>query len=92
MCILLAAGLTAKTLCDIREIKDMNIISEIIISRLFNRYSPNFIKLIIKMLQIDENLRFDFIELEEYISRIWKVNIYYLKWNILYSSYYYFYV
>jgi hypothetical protein len=71
MCILLAAGLTAKTLCDIREIKDMNIISEIIISRLFNRYSPNFIKLIIKMLQLEETLRFDFIELEEYILQIW---------------------
>ena len=71
MCILLAAGLTAKTLCDIREIKDMNIISEIIISRLFNRYSPNFIKLIIKMLQLEETLRFDFIELEDYILQIW---------------------
>ena len=71
MCILLAAGLTAKTLCDIREIKDMNIISEIIISRLVNRYSPNFIKLIIKMLQLEETLRFDFIELEEYILQIW---------------------
>jgi hypothetical protein len=71
MCILLAAGLTAKTLCDIREIKDMNIISEIIIGRLFNRYSPNFIKLIIKMLQLEETLRFDFVELEEYILQIW---------------------
>ena len=71
MCILLAAGLTAKTLCDIREIKDMNVITEIIISRLFNRYSQNFIQLIIKMLQLEEILRFDFIELEEYILSIW---------------------
>ena len=71
MCILLAAGLTARTLCDIREIKDMNIITEIIVSRLLNMYSPNLIKLIIKMLQLEETLRFDFIELEEYILQIW---------------------
>ena len=67
----LAAALSAKPLCDMRELKDMNVISQIINDALTNRYSQNLINLIIKMLQIDENLRVDFIELEEYISKIW---------------------
>ena len=71
MCILLAAGFSRKLLCDIRELKDMNYISEIVNNALNNRYSSNIINLILKMLQLDENLRFDFIELEEYISTIW---------------------
>ena len=71
MTIFLAAALSAKPLCDIRELKDMNFISQIINNTLKNRYSQNLITLIIKMLQIDENLRFDFIELEKYISSIW---------------------
>ena len=71
MTIFLAAALSAKPLCDIRELKDMNIISQIINSALNSRYSPNLINLIIKMLQLDENLRADFIDLEAYISNIW---------------------
>ena len=71
MTILLAAALSAKPLCDIRELKDMNVISQIINDSLNSRYSPNIIKLIIKMLQLDENLRADFIDLETYISNLW---------------------
>ena len=70
MCILLAAGFSRKLLCEIRELKDMNSISNIIYKVLINKYSKKLINLIIKMLQIDENLRFDFIELEKYISNI----------------------
>ena len=70
MCILLAAGFSRQLLCDIREKKDMNTISNIIHNALNNRYSENIINLIIKMLEIDENSRFDFIELENYISSI----------------------
>jgi len=77
MCILLASTLTSKTLYNIRELRDINIVSSIVTKALIKRYSQNIIDLIIKMLQIDENLRFDFTELEEYISRIWKVNVYY---------------
>ena len=68
MCMLLAAGFSRQLLCDIREKTDMNIISNIIHNALNSRYSENFINLIIKMLEIDENLRFDFIGLENYIS------------------------
>ena len=71
MTILLACTLSATPLCDIRELKNMNIISQIINKALINRYSQNLINLIIKMLQIDENKRLDFIELEDYISKIW---------------------
>ena len=72
MCILLAAGFSRKLLCEIRELKDMNTISNIIHKVLINKYSKKLINLIIKMLQIEENLRFDFIELEKYISNIFQ--------------------
>ena len=75
MCILLASSLSARTLCEIREIKNMNVISKIITKAIIDRYSQNIINLIIKMLQIDENLRFDFLELSQYIYNLWKVNI-----------------
>ena len=72
MCILLAATLSGYTLYDIREIIDINTITKIIFNTLNKRYSKNIINLIIKMLQIDENLRMDFIELEKFISNIFK--------------------
>jgi serine/threonine protein kinase len=72
MCLLLAATLSGYTLYDIREILDINTITKIIFNTLNKRYSKNIINLIIKMLQIDENLRMDFIELEKYISHIVK--------------------
>ena len=70
MCSLFAASFTRKLLCDIREIKDMNLISQIVNKALNKRYSHKFINLIVKMLQLDEKLRFDFLELEEYIAKI----------------------
>jgi serine/threonine protein kinase len=70
MCSLFAASFTRKLLCDIREIKDMNLISKIVNKALNKRYSHKFINLIVKMLQLDEKLRFDFLELEEYIAKI----------------------
>ena len=79
MCTLLAACLTARPLCDLREIKNMVTIETIIINNLINRYSKKMINLIIKMLEIDENLRMDFIQLEEYISNIWPDKEYYFK-------------
>ena len=72
MCILLAASLSGYTLYDIREILNIKEVSKIIINKLRNRYSMNFINLILQMLQIDENLRMDFIQLENYILSIYK--------------------
>ena len=71
MYILLAASFSRKLLCDIREIKDMNIISKIVNNGLNCRYSEKIINIVLKMLQLEENLRLDFIELEQYITSIW---------------------
>ena len=70
MCFLFAASFNRQLLCYIREIKDMNLISQIVNKALNKRYSHKFINLIVKMLQLDEKLRFDFLELEEYIAKI----------------------
>ena len=72
MCILLAASLSGYTLYDIREILNIKEVSKIIITKLRNRYSMNFINLLLQMLQIDENLRMDFVQLENYILSIYK--------------------
>ena len=72
MCALLAASLSVYALYDIRELFDINAIANIINNRLKNRYSVNLINLIIKMLQIDENLRMDFIGLESFLLNFWR--------------------
>ena len=72
MCILLAATLSGYTLYDIREILNYKEISKIVINKLSSRYSMNFINLLLQMLQIDENLRMDFVHLENYLIRFWK--------------------
>ena len=72
MCVLLAASLSNNALYDIREIVDINVISTIINNHLRNRYSVNLINLIVKMLQIDENLRMDFIQLELFLLNFWR--------------------
>ena len=79
MCALLVAALTVRPLCDIREIKNMVTIETIVINSLVNRYSKKMINLILKMLEIDENIRMDFIQLEEYISNVWPDKEYYFK-------------
>ena len=71
MCLLYAIFFSRNFLCDIKKLNDMDTISRIISKALNNRYSQNIINLVIKMINIDENLRPDFIELEEYISSIW---------------------
>ena len=79
MCALLVAALTVRPLCDIREIKNMVTIETIVINSLVNRYSKKMINLILKMLEIDENIRMDFILLEEYISNVWPDKEYYFR-------------
>ena len=64
MCLFLAATLTFKSLCDIREINDSKIIKKILEKYLIVKYSYNFVNILVKMLEVDENLRPDFIELE----------------------------
>ena len=64
MCLLLASTLTFRSLYEIRELKDMNLIKKILEKYLVVKYSYNFVNILIKMLEINENLRPDFIELD----------------------------
>ena len=65
MCFLLAASLSYSPLNTIREIYDMNIIKKVIKYYLGNRYSQKVYIILISMLQVEENYRPDFIELEK---------------------------
>ena len=64
MCFLLAAALSYNPLNKIREIYDNNVIRKIINQFLGNRYSQKIYKILFSMLQIEENYRPDFIQLE----------------------------
>ena len=65
MCLFLAATLTFKSLYEIREVKDSKIIKKILEKYLIVKYSYNFVNILVKMLEVDENLRPDFIDLEK---------------------------
>ena len=69
LCILFAATSTNKSLYDIRNFVDMEGLREYIENILENKYSKKLINLIISMLEIHEEKRPDFIELENIISR-----------------------
>lgn len=64
-CVLLAATLNYRALYDIRELGDMQSTSKVIYNYLRSRYSNKLINIIIKMVEINENIRPDFIQLEE---------------------------
>ena len=63
-CILLAGCLNFDSLVQIRELTDMNKIQNILIYFLSGRYSNDLISFIIKMIEVDENKRPDFLQLE----------------------------
>jgi hypothetical protein len=65
LCFLLAGSLTFNSLYSIREVNDTKVIEEYLDKYLSERYSIKIIKIILDMLQIDENLRPDFITLEK---------------------------
>ena len=69
LCILLAGCLNYGSLVAIRELTDMNQITNVVMYYLSGRYSPNIISFIIKMLEIDENIRPDFIQLESMLVK-----------------------
>jgi serine/threonine protein kinase len=68
MCFFFAASLNYAGLNIIREIYDMNVIKKVLNKFLGKKYSQNLINLILTMLQIDENKRPDFTELELLLS------------------------
>ena len=65
MCIFFAACLSYDGPSAIREIYDMNVIYNILHQYLGRRYSKNFIDILWIMLQVDENLRPDFKQLQK---------------------------
>jgi len=69
-CTLFAMTLGIQLLDNIREIKDMKIITSMI-NRYVNKslYSNKLISLILKMIQLNESQRFDFIELENELDK-----------------------
>ena len=67
MCILLAGTLTFQSLYDIRELDKMENVKNILVKYLIAKYSYNFVGTLLKMLEVNENLRPDFIELEKII-------------------------
>lgn len=65
LCFLLAGTLNFNSLYSIREVNDIKVIEEYLDKYLSERYSIKIIKIILDMLQIDENLRPDFVTLEK---------------------------
>ena len=68
MCILLAATLSFQSLYDIRELDNMEDVKNILVKYLIAKYSYNFVGTLLKMLEVNENLRPDFIELEKLLT------------------------
>ena len=64
ICIFLAAALSYGGPNLIREIYDMNVIRKVLNNFLEKRFSQNFINILLLMLQVEENKRPDFAELE----------------------------
>ena len=71
MCILLAATLTYQSLYDIRELDNMESVKNVLVKYLIVKYSYNFVGTLLKMLEVNENLRPDFIQLENSIRNIY---------------------
>ena len=72
MCFFFAATLSFDSLYEIREEKNMKIIKSILEKYLLPRYSKNLVEILFNMLQIDEDLRPNFIELEKLIFKFVK--------------------
>ena len=70
MCILYACTMYFNCTDEIREMTDMKMINNILNKYLGDKYSNNFISLIYLMLQIEEQLRPDFIQLEEKLNSL----------------------
>ena len=68
LCLLYASTTSNKSLYDIRKFVDMKKVSEYIENTLKNNYSKKFINLIISMLEIHEENRPDFLELEKIVN------------------------
>ena len=70
MCLFYAASLTYTGVDSIRELTDMMKVKNIIFQFLSKRYSDKLINFIVSMLEINENKRNNFIQLEEKLKKL----------------------
>ena len=73
MCFFFASSMTYAGVDSIRELADISKIKEILFQYLSNRYSEKYILLILLMLEINEEKRPDFIELENKLKEVFVV-------------------
>ena len=73
-CFLYAAALNFNLLYEIRDINDSKIINIILHKHLKKNYSEKFIFILYKMLEIDENKRYDFPSLIKEINTYYNIN------------------
>ena len=73
-CLLYAAALNFNLLYEIRDVNDTKIINMILHKHLKKNYSEKFISIIGKMLEIDENKRYDFPSLINDITSYYDIN------------------
>ena len=67
---LLAATLNFDCLFSIRELDDMNLIINNVLQFIKNRYSNNFLSVLFIMLELEEQMRPDFIQLESIVKNL----------------------
>ena len=70
MCLFYACSLFYGGVDSIRELNDMNEVKSILFNYLGKRYSEKLILLILLMLEVDENKRPNFIQLEELLKNM----------------------
>ena len=66
-CFIYAAALNFNIIYDVRDVDNMEKIEKILIRYLKNKYTEKFIKVLVLMLENDENKRVDFCKLNDYI-------------------------
>ena len=74
MCILFAASLDYNSLYEIREMSNMNKIRNVLMEYLSNKYSNDFIEILLCLLEVKEKKRPDFIQMEKVIDLYENVN------------------
>ena len=71
-CILFAMCLTVRAIECLREVENMRSIRNLVNKNVDKtKYSSELVNVILKMIEIDENKRYDFIELNEVIKKQW---------------------
>ena len=68
-CMIYAATLTFDSIGSLREVYEIRDIEKILKNWFRKRYSDKFIKIVLRMIELDETKRFDFLELEEILNK-----------------------